>query len=144
MKRSEALTPLSRDHHGALDAALRLRRAEAGTVEAAIARFQAFWERKGDRHFEIEEEHILPALGEDDPEWADGVQRVRDDHAAIRARAAALGDSADPVADARALGEHLNDHVRFEERVLFTMLEERLEPDELARVGTAVAEAERA
>lgn len=140
MKRSAALTPLSRDHHGALDAALRLRRADDDTVDAAVAHFQDFFERKGRRHFEIEEEHLLPALREDDEQWAAGVTRVRDEHAAIRERAAQL--SPGDVADARALGALLNDHVRFEERVLFVMLEERLAPDDLARLGAAVAQAE--
>lgn len=140
MKRSAALTPLSRDHHRALEAALRLRRADAVTVDAAIAHFQAFFDPRGRRHFEIEEEHLLPALSEEDEEWAAGVRRVLDDHAAIRAQAAALGT----VEEARSLGERLNDHVRFEERVLFVMLEERLAPEDLARVGAAIAEAERA
>jgi hemerythrin-like domain-containing protein len=140
VKRSAALTPLSRDHHRALEAALRLRRADEDTVEAAIAHFQDFFEWEAQRHFAIEEEHVLPALSQDDEEWAAGVRRVLDDHAAIRAHAASL----DGVADARALGERLNDHVRFEERVLFVLLEERLAPDELARLGEAIAEAERA
>src|SRR3954465_328919 len=139
MKRSAALTPLSRDHHRALDAALRLRRADEDTVAAAVAYFHDFFERKGSRHFEIEEEHLLPALGEGDEEWAAGVKRVRDDHAAIRARAAALAEH--DIAEARALGELLNDHVRFEERVLFVLLEERLAPEELERLGAAVAHA---
>jgi len=55
VKRSAALTALSRDHHHALQAALALRRADAGDLEAAIAQLQAFWELRGRRHFEIEE-----------------------------------------------------------------------------------------
>jgi hypothetical protein len=86
---------------------------------------------------------LTPLLGEDDEAWAAGVRRVRDDHAAIRSLGAALGGGADPVADTRALGERLDAHVRFEERVLFVMLEERLAPEALGRVGAAVAQAER-
>ena len=140
MKRSAALTPLSRDHHRALDAALRLRRADSDTLDAAIAHFHAFFEREGRKHFAIEEEHLLPALSEEDAEWSAGVRRVRDDHAAIREQAEALAG----VDAARALGERLNDHVRFEERVLFAMLEERLAAEDLARLGEAIAQAERA
>jgi hypothetical protein len=139
VKRSAALTPLSHDHQHALDAALRLRRADEATLDAAIAGFQEFFEREGRRHFAIEEELVLPALPADDPEWAAGVERVRDDHAAIRAAAGALGDAA----DARALGERLNDHVRFEERTLFPLIERRLAGAELERLGAAIAAAER-
>jgi hypothetical protein len=139
VKRSTALTPLSHDHQHALDAALRLRRADEATLDAAIAGFQEFFEREGRRHFAIEEELVLPALPADDPEWAAGVERVRDDHAAIRAAAGALGDAA----DARALGERLNDHVRFEERTLFPLIERRLAGAELERLGAAIAVAER-
>jgi Hemerythrin HHE cation binding domain len=136
VKRSAALTPLSHDHQHALDAALWLRR--TGDADA-IARFREFFDREGRRHFDIEERLILPALPGDDPEWAPGVARVRSDHAAIRAAA----DSELTEADARALGERLNDHVRFEERTLFALLESRLAPDELDRLGVAIAAAEK-
>lgn len=51
MKRSPELTPLSRDHHKALEVALRLRRATAGNVDEAIEHFLAFWSHQGERHF---------------------------------------------------------------------------------------------
>jgi len=139
MKRSPALTPLSHDHQHALDAALRLRRADDATVQEATAYFRAFFEREGRRHFAIEERLVLPALSADDPEWAPGVRRVLDDHAAIRAAA----DAAHDAQSARALGERLNDHVRFEERTLFAIIERRLAPEALQRLGQAIARAER-
>jgi hemerythrin-like domain-containing protein len=146
MKRSAALAPLSRDRQHALDAALRLRRADDDTVADAIAHFQRFFADEGRRHFAIEERLLLPALPADDPEWAAGVARVRADHAAIRAGADALAeagaDARSLTADARALGELLAAHVRFEERELFVVLERRLAPDALARLGEAVERAE--
>ena len=138
MKRSAALEPLSHDHQHALDAALWLRRADDASAAAAIARFQEFFEREGRRHFAIEEELVLPALAADDGAWSAGVARVRDDHAAIRAAAETVADAV----GARALGERLGDHVRFEERTLFPLLEERLDSAALARLGAAIAEAE--
>ncbi|HEU4973568.1 MAG TPA: hemerythrin domain-containing protein [Baekduia sp.] len=144
MKRSPALAPLSRDHQHALDAALRLRRAEPGTLAAAIAHFGAFFADEGRAHFAIEEEHLLDALPAADDEWAPAVARVRDDHAAIRGQADALatGTGHTDLDAARALGQRLNDHVRFEERVLFEILERRLPPSELEALGAAVAAAE--
>jgi hypothetical protein len=139
MKRSEALAPLSRDHHVALGAALRLRRATAADVRRATTLFGEFWRHDGARHFEIEEELILPALPRGDAEWDAAVVRVLAEHTDILARAQAL-DGTD-VEAAHELGERLQAHVRFEERVLFPLLEARAEPDALVALGEAVASA---
>ena len=143
MKRSEALAPLSRDHHQALEAALRLRRAGNDSVAAAVARFGEFWSSAGSRHFEIEEELVLLALPADDAAWAEAVARVRAEHDLIRAQAATvLGGQADRES-ARELGTLLNAHVRFEERTLFPLLEQALPRAELDALGRAIDAAER-
>jgi hemerythrin-like domain-containing protein len=145
MKRSPELTPLSRDHHHALEAARRLRRADDATLVDALAHFGDFWQRAGLRHFEIEEQFLLPAIGRDDAEWAEAAARVEREHEELRAGAAGVlaGDSAADLRErARALGELLNQHVRFEERHLFPLLEQRLAPDQLASLGAAIERAE--
>jgi hypothetical protein len=144
MKRSAALAPLSRDHHHALDAALRLRRAMPADTRAAVHHFLGFWNADGARHFRIEEDHVLGAIGPDDPEWTSAVERVERDHADIRAMAAALAaEGGEGQTDlAHRLGDRLRDHVRFEERQLFPLLEERLPEHELQRLGELVAAAE--
>lgn len=140
MKRSPELTPLSHDHHQALEVALRLRRADAEGVEEAVARFERYWSAHGELHFEIEEHRLLPALDQADPAWAEAVARVRAEHAEVRERAAELlGDRSPEVAAARELGQRLHDHVRFEERVLFVLLEHGLDAKDLARLGREVA-----
>jgi hypothetical protein len=146
MKRSAALAPLSRDHQHALDAALRLRRTTPADTRAGVEHFLAFWTAEGRRHFEIEEGHLLDALARDDDEWAHAVERVERDHADIRAMAAELtaGPSEEATDLAHRLGTLLHDHVRFEERELFRLLEERLADDELRRLGERVAAAEAA
>lgn len=141
MKRSAALAPLSRDHQHGLYAALRLRRTVPATLADDVAQFERFFSEEGSRHFEIEEALVLPALPDDDPEWGPGVARVLSDHAAIRAAAAELRSDATTEA-AEALGQRLNDHIRFEERELFAILERRLGDEELMRLGEAIAEAE--
>jgi hypothetical protein len=145
VKRSAALAALSRDHHHALDAARRLRRAGGGELDAALAHLQAFWEPRGRRHFEIEEELILPALPQTDPDWREATARVRDEHARIRAAVDAVlapGGDGDGVEAAHALGALLHDHVRFEERDLFGLLEARLPERELAGLGETIERAE--
>jgi hypothetical protein len=139
MKRSDALAPLSRDHHVALEAALRLRRAAREDAEVAIERFRAFWLRSGARHFEIDETLILPALPPGDLEWDAAAARMLAEHADVRARAQAL--DAEEIDAVRELGERLAAHVRFEERVLFPLLEQRMGAAELAALGAAVESA---
>jgi len=63
------------------------------------------------------------------------------EHREIRAAAAALADASSLHA-ARALGELLAAHVRFEERTLFPLVEERLSHDGLVELGRALAAAE--
>ena len=142
MKRSAALAALSRDHHHALEAARRLHRAGAGDLDAVVAHLQAFWHPRGRRHFEIEERLILPALPQADADWREATARVRDEHARIRAAVDALGGGGAPLEAAHGLGQLLRDHVRFEERHLFGLLEGRLPEVELARLGEAIERAE--
>ena len=141
MKRSPELAALSRDHHQALEAALRLRRANGETLEAAIGHFLEFWRRHGEQHFTIEERLVLPAVPDEHADWAEATRRVRAEHREIRAAAALLAD-APSVHAARGVGELLTAHVRFEERTLFPLVEHHLSEGDLADLGRALAAAE--
>jgi hemerythrin-like domain-containing protein len=144
MKRSEALRELSRDHHRALEAALRLRRATDADARRAAAGFLAFWRDHGALHFRLEEDVILPGVASHLNPTDPAVVRVLTDHVEIRRRAVELGDGADAgAAQLNALGEMLSDHVRHEERVLFPMIEEALSDDELGELAQRIDEAER-
>ena len=137
MKRDPALVTLSRDHHRALEAALALRRATVDDLGEAVERFREFWTHHVQRrHFEVEEELLLPALAGDE-QWDAMAERVRREHQQIRAQA----ETVTTVADAHALGELLNDHVRFEERDQFPLLEARLDPIELEQLGREISAA---
>jgi hemerythrin-like domain-containing protein len=131
MKRSPELAPLSRDHHVALEAALRLRRADARTVQDAAAHFGDFFEAHGRRHFELEETVLASEMPPDQ------LQRMLAEHVELRRRADELARAAE-VAGANELGELLAAHVRFEEREVFPLLEERLSPARLAELGQAL------
>ncbi len=144
MKRSAELSALSRDHHHALHAALRLRRADDASVAAAVAGFLDFWGRDGQRHFRIEEDVLLPAFAAagGDPRHQ-LVARVLTDHIAIRARARRLPADA-AVPKLRELGDLLAAHIRLEENELFPLIEAALDPQALAALGEELARAERA
>jgi hypothetical protein len=142
VKRSAELTPLSHEHHQALFVAMGLKRAEG--PEAADA-FLDYHAETGTRHFEIEEEILLPGWLAADPaaETADA-HRILAEHLEIRVAAARIRDGEPAVEDLRALGELLERHVRFEERELFPRIEERLDDASLHRLGAAIAAAESA
>jgi iron-sulfur cluster repair protein YtfE (RIC family) len=143
MKRSEALRALSHQHHQGLFAALQLKRAREDTAAEARKVFLDFFEREGARHFRAEEELLLPAFARHTDVDDVAIVRVLTEHVDLRGRAQDLERSTDPdPAALRELGERLESHIRFEERVLFPMIEEALPVDELERLGAALARAE--
>lgn len=121
MNRAPELIPLSHDHHQALFVALRLRQATPLTLPAALGGLRAYWDGEGAAHFEAEEAWFVPGLS-DAPGWDDAVARMLREHEDLRARIATVGQ----LDEAVALGERLRDHVRFEERELFGMVEATL------------------
>ncbi len=139
MQRSDELAPLSREHHVALEVALRLRRATVADAEQVRVAFLQFFEDEAREHFRAEEELLLPAFARhaaaDDPD----VARVLVEHVEMRRRAAQLAAGTSDVDELHALGELLNAHVRHEERTLFPRIEAALDPDELTALGAALA-----
>ena len=131
MKRAAELAPLSRDHHLALEHALKLRRASEEDVAAVVAALLVFLVTDGRAHFAQEETLLAPRVPTDCAELAG---RMRAEHGEILRRAEALGRRPD-VASARELGELLSRHVRFEERELFPLLERRLPAARLLELG---------
>lgn len=141
MKRSPELTPLSHDHHQALVAAMRLKRANDPPADAAA--YLEFWRSHGARHFEIEEEILLPgwvaACADADRAHADRLAR---EHLTIRAETRRLERGDASAAQLRELGELLEAHVRFEERELFPLIETQLDDETIATLGAEIAAAE--
>ncbi len=142
MKRTEALRPLSRDHHAALVAAKALREAE--DPELARRAFLEFWHEHGSHHFRVEEEVLLPGWALHAEVDRPAMARMLEDHLEIRREALRLEAGTVPVEELRELGARLDAHVRFEERDLFVSIEESLDPAALDRLAGAIEEAERA
>jgi Hemerythrin HHE cation binding domain len=144
LKRDPALVPLSRDHHFALRQALWLRRAADAPDLAAAARvsgdYVAFHRDELVPHMADEEEVVFPAF---EPLDRPGTERLRREHREIHALTARLNESVDGGADPRPLmaeiASLLDDHVRYEERVYFMAVQERLPTDALLAVGKALA-----
>lgn len=141
MKRSEALKPLSHDHHQALFVAHHLR--GDGALEELAEHFRSFWREHGAKHFRIEEEVLLPiwaSLGTVDQ---DAAARVAREHLEIRTAALEVEGSSGDRDQLRRLGELLSAHVRYEERELFPLVEADLGEPEQRLLARAVVEAER-
>jgi len=144
MKRSQALQPLSRDHHVALTVAMKLKRATEADAEEAAREFMSFFRDDGSHHFRVEEEVLLPAAARYMDADDERIVRVLTDHVEIRRRAADLEAATSWDAGAlNELGELLDGHVRHEERVLFPHIESVVPAEPLAKLAVAVQEAER-
>ena len=136
MKRIPALRDLSDDHHTALVLARRCRqsvRADAAFSPVAV------WQQVAEAfalqlepHFQIEDRHLLPAL--DALGETALAERVRADHASLRALAKAESPSAP---DVEQFGRLLEAHVRFEEREVFEVAQSRLPEDVLRAIAEA-------
>lgn len=140
MKRDPALVRLSHDHHRALAQALWLRRSIVGDAEGVRERFLNFWYEEAEPHFALEEEALAPACGRHGAELAALADRMLVEHGELRAAVARL--EAAGAADLEllhALGDHLQRHVRFEERVLFPVLESGLDAAELEAIAAQIA-----
>jgi iron-sulfur cluster repair protein YtfE (RIC family) len=140
MKRSEALTALSHQHHQGLFVALQLKRATAETAAEACKAFLDFFRQEGASHFRAEEEVLLPAYARHSDFDQPAIVRVLTEHVDLRRRGQDLEASREPdPADLRELGERLESHIRLEERVLFPMIEQALPAEELEQLGADVA-----
>lgn len=123
MNRSPALQPLSREHHTALSLANACVRAaqsgDAAMVRLTCQRAINSYANELDAHFKTEEQSFLPLLTS--PETQVLVQRTLAEHQMLRGLLDGLRQN-----DVKALdnfGKYLADHVRFEERELFPVID---------------------
>jgi hypothetical protein len=133
---------LSREHLGALLAAKTLREAEdAGGRQRPSS---SSGRTTGSATSAVEEEVLLPTWALHAEVDREGVARMLEEHLEIRRRALHLASGEASLAEARELGQLLHDHVRFEERQLFPLVEEALDASGLSRLAVAIEEAEAA
>jgi hemerythrin-like domain-containing protein len=142
MKRDASLTELSRDHHQALYRAMRMKRASDDDRAEVRDDVLSFWREHGRKHFQVEEEVLLPAYARYGDPGEEAVVRVLTDHVWVRERMDRLERNELDLGQLRELGQRLDDHVRHEERVLFPRIEEALGAEELAELGARIEAAE--
>ena len=130
MKRSSALAHLSREHHAALVWALRALRADSHSARELMANLVQVFESELEPHFNDEEVGLLPALK--DAGEAALVEHTLADHQLLRATMQRV--RAGDVSAVAEFGKALQAHVRFEERELFPIAEQRLSAAQLAAI----------
>lgn len=143
-RRNDALIPLTHDHHHALAQARRLqdasRLADVTQRRNLANDFLNFYFGRAIRHFHEEEELFFAPLI-DEPRAQELVVRAVSDHlrlhALVRAVKRRLADGeADPELLNR-ISQLLTEHVRFEERELFPLVEELVSEDDLRDLATS-------
>ena len=137
MKRDPRLLGLSSQHHRALVLARALAQEPLDWSREKGLAFGARFDAELEPHFLIEDEVLLPALRRVGATLL--AERTEADHAFLRATMVAARNGEGMAA--RAFGERLGDHVRFEERELFPACEATLSDEVLDEVAARAPKA---
>jgi iron-sulfur cluster repair protein YtfE (RIC family) len=128
-RRHDSLIPLTHDHHHTLAQARRLHLAAGAAPHervAASAEFIMLFDTDILAHFRDEEERIFPLVIDHD-EAESALVRVMMEHLRIHAAVGVLrtevANASPSTSSMEALADLIVDHVRFEEKVLFPMIE---------------------
>lgn len=129
MKRHKALEPFSRDHYGGLVVARHLKEKPG---PESIAELMQVWNGEMEDHFREEELTLGPLAP------PDMTARLYRDHEDIRALVATAAAHRLSESDTVELGHRIHDHIRWEERELFPMLENDERIDEIEPAADAM------
>jgi hemerythrin superfamily protein len=136
MKRNENIVKLSRDHHASLLFCWKLRQGikRHAPWERIVKYVNYFWNHHFAVHFK-EEENILFAPLKDDV-----VQKAIDDHKTIKTLINDLGSLRQENIHQKLsqLADTVDEHVRYEERILFPHLESELTESQLDDIGRQI------
>lgn len=130
LKRSKELQPLSRDHHHALLLCWKIKTGFSKGVAAERIRNYAVWfyQQHLLPHFELEEKHIFPLLGSEH----ESVIRALSEHRQLEDLFKEPGVEASRLEEWSVL---LEQHIRFEERVLFSEVQQIATPEQLSLIS---------
>lgn len=129
IKRSERLKPLSREHHHALLLCWKIKNGFAKGASAERVKKYADWffENHLLPHFAIEEQYVFPVLGDEHPM----IKEAKRDHQRLKTLFTATGDL---ESNLREIEEVLQNHVRFEERTLFSEVQKYATEEQLTEI----------
>ena len=143
MLRDKNLVPLSHQHQHALALCVRIDRAvQAGDLDmlAWQAEIQQIFVAEIQNHFDAEERELFPVVMQVG-ELGRLVDELLAEHALLRDYFALATERTMDPAKLHDFAKKLSAHIRKEERELFESLQRLLAPEELASLGTALANA---
>ncbi len=141
MLRDKNLIPLSHQHQHALALCVRIDRAiQAGQVDmlAWQTEIQQIFIGEVRAHFEAEERELFP-VALHFAELGPLVDELLSEHTLLRDYFGLATERTMDPAKLHDFAKKLSAHIRKEERQLFEALQKILDPEELARVGAALA-----
>ncbi|MBI2730581.1 MAG: hemerythrin domain-containing protein [Sphingobacteriales bacterium] len=135
MKRNENLYPLSWQHHNGLLAVLILRKGVAKNADPALMSqfIQQIWKDELQEHFEAEEV-VLKKFIERYPLLEVMFNKMIEDHSQIKQSLDQLKNPNTGLI--KTFYQRLENHIRFEEREFFPLIEQTLNVSELEETGT--------
>lgn len=130
LKRDPALRHLSHDHHHGLLLCWKIRQGFKLGIEPSRMKVycQWFWENYLEAHFEEEEKVIFSILSEEDPL----IKQALSEHKRLRKQ---FSSWEDPEKTLGQIEEELERHIRFEERILFPVIQEKASVEQLERIA---------
>lgn len=130
IKRNKDLQALSRDHHHSLLLCWKIRTGFSKDVAAErIKRYTDwFFEHHISPHFEMEEKHLFPILGNSN----ELVKKAMAEH---RRLGRLFNDTDDIPKSLSLIEEELEKHIRFEERVLFNEIQRAASEEQLKTIS---------
>lgn len=130
LKRHPALHHLSHDHHHGLLLCWKIRQGFKLEVEPDRMKTYCewFWGNHLQAHFEEEEKLIFPVLSTDDPM----IKQAMSEHKRLRKL---FSTWENPEKTLGQIEEELEKHIRFEERVLFPVIQEKASPIQLEEIA---------
>lgn len=138
LKRNENLVKLSKDHHAGLLFCWKMRQGIKYHIETdrMIKYVKYFWDQHLAVHFKEEEEFLFTILKDKE------VQKALDDHQKIKIFVDKISvpgmESEEDVF--LELADTVDDHIRYEERVLFPHLQEKLSNEQLEKIGDQIVD----
>lgn len=129
MQRAESLQPLSRQHKSALMTCLLIRKgvSKQASVSVMTDFLLRCWKEELEPHFEQEEKHILPLL-DTYPEGKTFAKAIIRDHELWRTAMTHLQQANITHRLLADLADQLEQHVRYEERIVFPSMEAGVSP----------------
>lgn len=138
IKRSDAIVPLSRDHHNGLLLCWKIRTGLKNNT--SIDRIAAYiihvFDTELNEHFYQEEKYLLPLIPSDNPKYI----QAHKEHTSIRNQINTLRNITTDKAALSIIADELEAHIRFEERDLFNYIEQHADILKLEAIGKLLQE----